>query len=218
MATPRLLLLVVALAALAAAACGPSYPRCDHDTDCHHGEFCVNGRCQLCRTDADCHPGQQCNAGRCEAIPGYCGSTGDCPNGQDCQNHVCTTIAQSTNDLPNDDLSAQAGPCGLDRVMFDFESSDLPAATRDQLSRAAQCIRDRHITHVTIIGNCDPRGTEEYNLALGDRRARAVRDYLVSLGIDRGVLSATSHGEEFARGTEESSWAQDRNAELSAGQ
>jgi peptidoglycan-associated lipoprotein len=206
------------LAALAASGCGPSYPRCDHDTDCHRGEFCVSGRCQQCRGDSDCPAGQGCNDGRCEARPGYCGSTNDCPNGQECQNHVCTQVTSSQNDLPQDDLNANPGPCGLDKVLFDFESADLPQATRDQLARAAQCIRDRHIAHVTIIGNCDPRGTEEYNLALGDRRARAIRDYLVSLGIERGVLSTTSHGEEFARGNDESTWGQDRNAELSAGQ
>src|SRR5262249_9585972 len=130
----------------------------------------------------------------------------------------CAQVTSSQQDLPQDDLNASPGPCGLDRVLFDSESADLPQTTRDQLTRAAQCIRDRHITHVTIMGNCDPRGTEEYNLSLGDRRAPAIRDYLVSLGIDRGLLSTTSHGEEFAHGTDEGTWAQDRNAELSAGQ
>ena len=51
--------------------CGPTYPKCDNDEDCHEGEYCVNGQCQMCRTSSDCPTGQACNAGACEPISGF---------------------------------------------------------------------------------------------------------------------------------------------------
>ncbi len=62
-----------------------------------------------------------------------------------------------------------------------------------------------------LSGAADPRGTEEYNIALGERRAQAVRSYLVSLGLDGNSVSTTSVGEEMASGTDEAGWARDRN-------
>ncbi|MBC7172857.1 MAG: OmpA family protein, partial [Polyangiaceae bacterium] len=62
-------------AALLGSGCGPEYPNCNNDQDCHEGEFCVNGQCQQCREASDCGTGQQCTGGRCEDIPGYCGSS-----------------------------------------------------------------------------------------------------------------------------------------------
>jgi len=53
-------------------ACGPDYPKCDSDEDCHKGEFCINNLCQQCRNNADCAPGQRCSAGACEAILVLC--------------------------------------------------------------------------------------------------------------------------------------------------
>jgi peptidoglycan-associated lipoprotein len=64
-------------------------------------------------------------------------------------------------------------------------------------------------------GVTDPRGTEEYNIALGDRRAQAVRAYLVSLGIEQARIAVTSVGEEMAQGSDESGWAQDRSVSAS---
>jgi peptidoglycan-associated lipoprotein len=69
---------------------------------------------------------------------------------------------------------------------------------------------------VHVTGYCDPRGTEEYNLALGDRRARAVMSYMISLGLDGNAVSASSMGEEMAQGTDEGSWARDRRVEVTA--
>ncbi|HEY8432102.1 MAG TPA: OmpA family protein, partial [Sandaracinaceae bacterium] len=60
----------------------------------------------------------------------------------------------------------------------------------------------------------DPRGTEEYNLALGERRARAVQSYLQNLGIDASRIHASSMGEEMASGTDEASWARDRRVDF----
>src|ERR1700748_3798513 len=71
--------------ALSLAACGPDYPKCDGDGDCHKGEFCINNLCQQCRNNADCAAGQRCSAGACEAIPGYCTSAADCGPGKTCE-------------------------------------------------------------------------------------------------------------------------------------
>ncbi len=88
-----LLLVSLVFAALASAGCGPEYPACDTDNDCHEAEYCVNGQCQQCRTSADCATGQQCNAGRCDAIPGYCDANTPCPDGQECQNNRCVAVS-----------------------------------------------------------------------------------------------------------------------------
>lgn len=201
------------IGALAMAGCGPSYPNCDEDGDCHEQEFCVDNQCQQCRNDADCSQGQQCNAGRCDAIPGYCQSTSDCPSGQECQNNRCSRVTTTQSETPAPTPTAPQS-CQLSAVYFDYESSDLSSSTRDQLQAVANCIRERGIARVTVVGQTDPRGTEEYNLALGDRRARSVRDYLVSLGVARGSLNVTSQGEEMASGNDESGWARDRKTEF----
>ena len=62
-----------------------------------------------------------------------------------------------------------------------------------------------------LTGAADPRGTEEYNIALGERRGQSVRSYLVSLGMNSGRISVTSVGEEMATGSDEAGWARDRN-------
>jgi peptidoglycan-associated lipoprotein len=211
--------LVVVGALLLGAGCGPAYPNCGEDSECHQGEYCVNGRCQLCRGDADCPNGQSCASGRCEPITGYCASNDACADGEECRENRCTRIASTQTDLPPppaDDDTPGASPCDISAIAFDFESNDLSSAARDQLQTVARCMRERNYAHLHLTGNCDPRGTEEYNLALGDRRARAVRDYLQSLGVETGKLSVSSNGEEYSRGEDEAGWARDRNVALEA--
>jgi len=201
---------IVAIAAFGEG-CGPSYPKCDADEDCHQGEFCVNGLCQQCRGDQDCGAGQSCASGACQAVPGYCTSAGDCGEGQDCQNNTCVTRQESVAPPPPPEVSA--GPCSLDPIFFGFDADTLDESARSQLARAAECIKSRGIKAVHVTGMTDPRGTEEYNLALGDRRAQAAKKYLESLATDAG-LSASSMGEELATGTDEGSWAHDRRVDL----
>src|SRR4051794_16254721 len=81
-------------------ACGPDYPKCDNDEDCHKGEFCINNLCQQCRSDQDCAAGQRCAAGACEAIPDYCASSADCEAGKVCENNRCVPQRQSTRPEP----------------------------------------------------------------------------------------------------------------------
>ncbi len=104
----------------------------------------------------------------------------------------------------------------LKRIHFDFDKYDLmPDATRTLGDNAAY-IKENAQFKVRIEGHCDERGTVEYNLALGDKRARAARDYLVSLGIPARRLSIISYGKERPSnpGHNESAWAENRRDEF----
>jgi len=106
---------------------------------------------------------------------------------------------------------------GIEDVFFAFDSADLTAEGRTSLAKDAAVI-GRLGGHYQIEGHCDERGSAEYNLALGDRRARAIRDYLVSLGVDPAALSTLSYGEErpFVEGHDESAWSQNRRGHFVA--
>ena len=106
----------------------------------------------------------------------------------------------------------QEAPLG--HVSFEFDSYALSDAGRGVLDANATWLRRWPSTKVTIEGHADSRGTNEYNLALGDRRAAAARDYLVSLGISADRIAAISKGEEspFCREESEECWAQNRRA------
>jgi peptidoglycan-associated lipoprotein len=107
-------------------------------------------------------------------------------------------------------------------VFFDYDKSDLLQPEQDKLRALAEFLnRDRNRSIAfRIEGNCDPRGTAEYNLGLGDRRARAIRDFLVSLGVDPSRMEPMSYGSEKAQGTDEGSsstppsWAYDRRGDF----
>jgi peptidoglycan-associated lipoprotein len=83
-----------------------------------------------------------------------------------------------------------------DRVYFDLDRYDVRAEGMATLQRQAQFLSEHPELTVRVEGHCDERGTREYNLALGDRRANAVREALVSLGVDRGRLSTISYGKD----------------------
>jgi peptidoglycan-associated lipoprotein len=99
-----------------------------------------------------------------------------------------------------------------DRVFFALDRYDLSAEAQSQLQKQAQWLAQYPAVTVTIEGHCDERGTREYNLALGERRANAVANYLTALGVDAGRLSVISYGKERPECTEsnEGCWAQNR--------
>jgi peptidoglycan-associated lipoprotein len=102
----------------------------------------------------------------------------------------------------------------LQDVFFDYDSANLSDAARTTLDANGKVLADNASAAITIEGHCDERGTVEYNLALGDRRAAAARDYLVRYGVASGRIQTISYGEErpFATGSDESAWAQNRRA------
>ncbi len=188
--------------------------------------YCVNSQCVQCRDDGDCEPGFECAANSCEEIPGWCASDDDCMGNQVCRDNECGPECLSNDDCPdhqmceggncvdrpecssNDDCGpdevCQRGrcvdapdepDCQLETIYFPFDSSRLTTDARRVLSANADCIQERNIT-VQIEGHCDERGTTEYNLALGERRANAVRDYLQTLGVASRQIRTTSYGDQ----------------------
>ena len=103
-----------------------------------------------------------------------------------------------------------------DRVLFGYDSAELNPESRRMVERWAQLLRQHPSARVVIEGHCDERGTREYNLALGDRRAAAIRTYLVGLGIPAARLEAISYGKEkpAVLGASEQTWAQNRRGVL----
>jgi peptidoglycan-associated lipoprotein len=102
-----------------------------------------------------------------------------------------------------------------DRVNFALDKYNIDQAAATRLERQAIWLKENPEVTVTIEGNCDERGTREYNLGLGDRRANAVKNYLVALGVDASRVSTLSFGKEnpMALGSNEDAWAQNRNAQ-----
>src|SRR5438105_5736212 len=102
------------------------------------------------------------------------------------------------------------------RVYFDYDSSDLTPATRDVLQVVFQQAQKPPARDIRIEGNCDERGTREYNLALGQRRADAARQYLVNLGLDGSRITTISYGKERPRvlGDDEAAWTENRRDDL----
>ncbi len=106
----------------------------------------------------------------------------------------------------------RGGP--LQDIYYDYDSFDLAAEARETLRVNANWLQSNSQARVEIEGHCDERGTAEYNLALGAKRAKSARDYLVSLGISPERLSTISYGEELpvCREATESCWSQNRRA------
>lgn len=103
---------------------------------------------------------------------------------------------------------------GLKDIYFNYDDATLSAEARDLLTENASHLNELTALRVLIEGHCDERGTVEYNLALGQRRADATRNYIVNLGVEGSRLTARSMGEEkpFAFGSDESAWSQNRRA------
>jgi len=101
-----------------------------------------------------------------------------------------------------------------DRVFFATDKSDLDADARATLQKQAVWLRRYPSVSITVEGHCDERGTREYNLALGERRANAVREYLRNLGVEPARMKTLSYGKErpVALGSNEDAWRQNRRA------
>jgi peptidoglycan-associated lipoprotein len=126
-----------------------------------------------------------------------------------------TTTSTTTSTVPQgaqpgsvDDFKTNVG----DRVFFGTDRYDLSAEAQAELQKQATWLKSYPQYRFVIEGHCDERGTREYNLALGERRATAVRNYLVALGIDAGRMQTISYGKErpAVLGSDEAAWAQNR--------
>lgn len=101
-------------------------------------------------------------------------------------------------------------------VLFDYDSAQVNPSEQSKIEQAASYLISNTASQMVVEGHCDERGSNEYNLALGERRALAVRAYLISRGIDASRVQTKSFGEErpAAMGHDESAWSQNRRAEF----
>jgi peptidoglycan-associated lipoprotein len=101
-------------------------------------------------------------------------------------------------------------------AFFAFDAATLDSDAQEALQQSATWLRSHPEFRIRIEGHCDERGTEQYNLALGDRRAETAAAYLATLGVDRSRIETVSYGDQrpFEEGSDESAWAQNRRAHL----
>ncbi|MDZ4804345.1 MAG: peptidoglycan-associated lipoprotein Pal [Candidatus Eisenbacteria bacterium] len=126
-------------------------------------------------------------------------------------NSSSTDTGDGNGDAPVD--AYQEDP-SLRDIFFTYDDHTLSEEARSVLSGNASHLREMGALRVMVEGHCDERGTVEYNLALGQRRADATRDYLVDLGVEASRVATIAYGEErpFETGHDESAWSQNRRA------
>jgi peptidoglycan-associated lipoprotein len=128
-------------------------------------------------------------------------------------------VAASPNVAVSDDLARQCNLrfAGAEQApKFGFDAAELTPEDRDILQQVAQCLVKGPLEgrSVQLVGRADPRGTDEYNLGLGTRRAESVRQYLQRLGVPATRLAPTTRGDLDASGVDETSWQRDRRVDL----
>ncbi len=193
--------------------CAPR-PECTIDTNCAQGLVCKAGKCAAeCSEQtgaADCGAGRKCMGGRCAADE-ECSSDADCSGGKACVESRCRGQDGITSIASSQPLSCSAGP-----IFFEYDSAGLDTRARDALAEAWACLLREGYKRLLITGHTDERGTTEYNLALGGRRAETVRKYLIGLGAPGRKLRTVSFGEErpVDPASTESAWAKNRRVEI----
>ncbi|MFO0581602.1 MAG: OmpA family protein [Anaeromyxobacter sp.] len=220
----RISLLAVAVAALAVTGCPkkPEKGECQSSADCAsqegYGKVCVQGRCQECAADADCKAGFVCRTNKCVPKP-QCGADADCAEGQMCQGERCVTNPDYKK--PEDNASKvgavppECADAGAFTIRFGFDQSAITAQSQDSLQKLADCLKRAPAKKVTVSGHADERGTTQYNVALGSRRAEAAKKYLSDLGVS-AAIETVSYGEEkpLCKQATEDCWAENRRDEF----
>ena len=196
-----------------AGACGRKPDCCTSKLDCGSGKQCQNNKCAAeCTGDMQCPAGQKCLAGSCVMPEGAADGAG-CALDKDCKSGKCVKgkCAPSATGEGGVDCSQ------LDPAYFDFNEYTLSSTAQNSVSASAKCLKERNISTVTIEGHCDERGTDAYNMELGNRRAKAVREYLKTLA-PKVNAKTISYGKTKPVCNEdtESCWAKNRRAELRA--
>lgn len=218
----RALLLAVTFVGVAALSGCPAKPKqgeCKSSADCASqegfGKVCIEGRCQECGTDADCREGFVCRQNKCVPKP-QCQGDKDCPQGQRCENERCVAAREEAQ--PGAEAGAVPAECSnasAFTIRFGFDQSTLTGDSQGTLQKLADCLKASPAKRIVAEGYADERGTTQYNVALGNRRAEAARKYLEELGAS-GKTETVSFGEEKALCSEatESCWAQNRRVEF----
>lgn len=104
----------------------------------------------------------------------------------------------------------------IETVYFDYDDASLRGEARNVLAKNAEWLKENMDVEIIVEGHCDERGTTDYNMALGDRRAKAVRSYLMKLGVKGSRLATISYGEEkpVDLGHDEAAWSRNRRGEM----
>ena len=211
--------IVIALAAMAGCKKKKTTPGCDGDEDCQNGLVCINKECAEkvakpeCAKDADCPDGKVCQAGQCRACAkdDECGPGGQCLVGKCKRATACTSDEQCADDEDCVDGFCQrpwaggdsGGSCQLATVYFALDDAAIGASERDRLDGNQACIEKTTGKQVLVIGHTDSTGTDEYNIALSERRAQTVADYLARLGTDPARMQVVPKGETEPTGAGE---------------
>lgn len=161
-------------------------PECTSDDNCPAAQVCQAGKCKACANDSECGPGGTCAAGACTR-PHKCAKNEDCADDEDCLQGLCRK-AGAAQDSGGD-------TCPLATVYFAFDDSSVQPSERDRLSANVTCIEGTKGKNVYLFGHTDSSGTEEYNIALSERRAQAVADYMSRLGTDPARMQVVPKGE-----------------------
>jgi peptidoglycan-associated lipoprotein len=132
------------------------------------------------------------------------------PNGSDAANNGGLNSQDPSIPGSNGDFAQNVG----DRVFFDYDSSSLSTEAQATLDRQSAWLKQYGDVKIVVEGHCDERGTREYNLALGERRANAARKFLVGKGVETARVSTVSYGKERPAntGSGEEAWAQNRRS------
>jgi peptidoglycan-associated lipoprotein len=227
----RALVTCAALASIAVLAGCPAKPKngeCKSSKDCEaqqgFGKVCVEGRCQECAADADCKDGFVCRTNKCVPRP-ECAKDADCGEGKRCEAERCVVArdeaAEAEKHRRAEEEAARAAiakECGdpaAFTIRFGFDQSTLSGEAQGTLQKLADCLKKGAPKRVIVQGNADERGTTQYNVALGARRAEAARKYLADLGVG-AKIETVSFGKEKPICTEstEECWAKNRRAEF----
>ena len=146
----------------------------------------------------------------CETASQVSGDSASTSASNTASSSSASSASSSAADKTPAEKLAQVG----DTVNFDFDSAELTVSARSTLNRQAAFLSLNPDLMIVIEGHADERGTREYNLALGDRRATAVRDYLVAKGINSARVRTVSYGKErpALAGSDEAAWAKNRRA------
>lgn len=126
------------------------------------------------------------------------------------------TIIKNQSDELKHIANAGEIKAALEKIYFDFDSYALSSDARKVLLKNSELMKNDHSVSVQIQGNCDERGSAEYNIALGEKRANAAKKYMLTMGIPEERLSTISYGKEkpIVAGHDENSWAQNRRDEF----
>lgn len=177
---------------------------CRTSDDCTAGQICKNNTCTACESDAQCGSGSRCSNGAC-LERGSCQVDADCEDDEDCTDGRCE---REGREAPPE-LS-----CQLDPVLFGFDEFSISEEAKVNLQETSECIQQGGDRTVLVTGHTDDTGTAEYNIALSEKRARSVADFLARLGIDPASLRVVPRGEEEATATDEASRAEERRVDF----